>query len=108
METKSPPHTNEVYVVSDTVALCICNPISYLELWIRRSRQTTPRGLVRCRSTLHFTFLHFTYPIVQLSDPRLSRVLDGWVQEDNLVLDPDLVYDWLDGHMSLEELNRQP
>jgi len=55
--------TNEVYVVSDTAALCICSPISYPELWTRRSRQTTPRGLVKRHATLCFES-SLTYPIV--------------------------------------------
>ena len=56
---------------------------------------------------LRFGFLDFTYPIVQLSDPCLSRILDRRVQEDDLILDPDLVYDRLDRHMLFKELDRR-
>src|SRR5215471_18340894 len=34
--------TSEVYVVSAAIEPCICNPISYRELCIRRNRQTIP------------------------------------------------------------------
>ena len=37
--------TNEVYVVSDAEPGCICSPISYRELCIRRCRQTIPIGI---------------------------------------------------------------
>jgi hypothetical protein len=45
-----------VYVVSATIAPCIWSPISYLELWILRSPQTTPKTGVFsvCTRTVQF------------------------------------------------------
>ena len=46
-----------------------------------------------------------TQPIMQLGDPRLPGVLDRRVQEDNLILYPNFVYDRLQGHAPFQELS---
>lgn len=47
---------------------------------------------------------HNAQPVVQLLDPSRPSVLDGWIQEDDLVLYPDFVYNGLDDHMVFHEL----
>jgi hypothetical protein len=46
----------------------------------------------------------FTKPVVYLLQPCLTRTFYWRVQENNLVLYPDLVYNRLQGHTAFQEL----
>jgi hypothetical protein len=82
---------------------CICSPISYRELWMRLRRQTTPIWWSGPPCAVQ-DITSRTEPVVEFLDPVLPCMFYWWVEEDDLVLYPDLMHNGLECHTALKEL----